>query len=101
MACEKVFKKFEITNAIPTDDEFRDAFNIEIGRKVQIEDEKSLFEIYDQFIFEESKNSQWTSRTIAKIETQKNHLLKFDPQLKFEHLTEKNYLIISISYKMI
>jgi len=89
LACEKVFKKFEITNVIPTDDEFRNAFNIEIGRKVQIEDEKSLFEIYDQFIFEESKNSQWTSRTIAKIETQKNHLLKFDPQLKFEHLTEK------------
>ena len=67
LVCEKVFKKFEITTAIPTDDEFR-MFNIEIGRKSSNEVmKKSLFRnSMDQFYFEESKNSQWTSYDYCK-----------------------------------
>lgn len=90
-ACENVFRKFDLDAIIPDDKNFRDFFNLEIGKKVKIipEIEQTFFEIFDLFTKEESKINQWTTTTSQKLQTLKNHLLRFDANIKFEDLTEK------------
>ena len=90
-ACENIFRKFELEEIVPVQKQVRDAFNTEIGKKekIEIEIEKTFFEIFDIFTKEESKVNQWTTATAAKLQTLKNHLTKYDANLKFEDFTEK------------
>ena len=91
-ACETVFKKFEIKNSIPDADQYRDFFNEEIGKKPKVNSEKSFFDVFDTFVEEETKNAHWKERTIQKMNTLKNKLVEFNPNLKFEDLDEQGFL---------
>ena len=90
-ACEKTFQKYEIDDLIPNQDQFREWFNVEIGRtpKEELKSEKNFFEIYDMFVNEESINSQWNFRTLQKMKTQKKVLEEFDHDISFEKFTEQ------------
>ena len=90
-ACERTFQKYEIDGVIPNQDQFREWFNVEIGRtpKEELKSEKNFFEIYDMFVNEESINSQWNFRTLQKMKTQKKVLEEFDHDISFEKFNEQ------------
>ncbi|WP_144282612.1 site-specific integrase [Chryseobacterium echinoideorum] len=90
-ACERTFQKYEIDGVIPNQDQFREWFNVEIGRtpKEELKPEKSFFEVYDVFVNEESINSQWNFRTLQKMKTQKKVLEEFDHDISFEKFNEQ------------
>ena len=90
-ACERTFQKYEIDGVIPNQDQFRELFNVEIGRtpKEELKPEKSFFEVYDVFVNEESINSQWNFRTLQKMKTQKKVLEEFDHDISFEKFNEQ------------
>ncbi|UWX66171.1 site-specific integrase [Empedobacter stercoris] len=85
-AFEKVVTHFDKNNIIPTVSDFRDHFNQEIGNNTDFK--KNFFEIFDEFISEESKLNLWTKSTNAKFNTVKNHLIKFNPHLDFDFFDE-------------
>lgn len=80
-----------------TPEEFRNLFNIEIGKVESKKTESSsFFEIYDIFITEESQNNQWNKRTLQKMQTQRKVLYEFDSHMNFEKFNEEylsNYQI--------
>ncbi len=90
-ACEKTFQKYEIDDLVPNQDQFREWFNVEIGRtpKEELKSEKNFFVIYDMFVNEESINSQWNFRTLQKMKTQKKVLEEFDHDISFEKFNEQ------------
>ena len=93
-ACETVFKKFEIEQKAPNPIDFRENFNVEIGKspKVKIKSDEAFFDVYDKFILEESKNNQWEQGTKSRMFTQKKKLEEFDSNLSFEKLDEKGLI---------
>ena len=89
LACEKIFQNFSKEGTVVDQNQFRELFNVEIGKKPQVETEKTFFEVFDLFTIEESRINQWTNATDAKMHTLKNHLLNYDSELTFEGLTEQ------------
>lgn len=93
-ACEKIFLKYYYQDSTPNQNEFRELFNVEIGKKTKELSipHKTFFEIYDLFVKEESKINQWTVSTEIKMKTLKSHLYSFDSNLSFEKLNEQKLL---------
>jgi integrase len=87
---EDVFKFFETKDHTPTISEFRDEYNIMIGKKeVSINKiDKSFFKLFDSFVEEQGKQNDWTTATFTKFNTVRKHLFGFDQQLNFELLNE-------------
>lgn len=89
-----VFKEFEVANKIPTKDEFRQAFNTanQIANGIQADTIKKpaelLFDVFDEFVKENSIQNNWTGSTREKFGAVKNHLLEFNSKLSFEHFDE-------------
>lgn len=94
LACERVFRNFFFKNEVPDKQSFRAQFNLEIGKKVvtEVEIEKSLFDIFDLFVQEESRVNLWTNTTSAKMKTFRKHLKTFDPKLDFKSIDEEKLL---------
>lgn len=88
LACESVFTRFEVEKVIPTVDSFRESFNKEIGKTSKAKSEKGFFEIFDEFVLEESKINQWSSRTRQKYATMKTHLYNFDSDLSLAEISD-------------
>ena len=83
---DEVFYTFEQNGTSPTAEEFRNAFNLKLGK---IEEKgKSLYEYYDEFIIKERKEKSWTDSTYRKHRTVKKHIQNFAPNLGFSDLTE-------------
>lgn len=91
-ACENIFTRFYAENKIPTADEFRAGFNKAIGKETKQERGTTFFEIYDQFTEDEGKKNQWTKSTYQKMQTQKQHLSDFDPNISFQDITEEKLI---------
>ncbi len=88
-AANEVFKKFETSNTIPTIDQYRIAFNNQIGRnKKPLTKGHDFFSYFDQFTKERGNLNDWTDATYEKFETVKNHLESYDTELTFEKLSE-------------
>ena len=94
LACERVFRNFILENKTPDKKSVREQFNLEIGRKVvtEVEIEKTVFEIFDLFVKEESRINLWTNTTFAKMKTFRKHLNTFDPKLVFKSIDEEKLL---------
>lgn len=88
LACERVFTRFEAENIIPTTANFKESFNKEIGKTSKNIKEKNFFDIFDEFVVEESKLNQWLTRTHQKYATMRTHLYNFDPCLSLEKIDE-------------
>lgn len=90
--CENVFAKFYAEEKMPTADEFREAFNKEIGKETKSDKEITFFDVYDLFTKDEGKKNQWTIATYKKMNTQKQDLLDFDKNISFSDITEEKLI---------
>ena len=80
----RFFYTFEQNGTSPTAEEFRNAFNLKLGK---IEEKgKSLYEYYDEFIIKERKEKSWTDSTYRKHRTVKKHIQNFARILNFQTL---------------
>lgn len=91
-ACEIIFNQYIAENKTPTSEEFREKFNIEIGKDKKKEIGKTFFDFFDEFILEESKYNQWNERTIIKFGSLKNHWYNFDKDIILNDVTEEKLL---------
>lgn len=82
---EQTFAYLEQSNPKFTPSDFRNEFNARNGKTVKTTN-KSIFEYYDDFIFEESKLNSWTYATIQKHRTMKRHLQNFAPHLEYSDI---------------
>lgn len=101
---DNTFKAFEVKEAIPTPDEFRDAFNTACGKESakKVKDALTFFDYIDSFVNECGIQNNWEEPTYEKFTTLKNHLLDFDNLLTFEGLNEKkltNYVSFLLKNK--
>lgn len=89
--CDNIFKGIELDETDLSQDEFRNKFNVGIGKtsKENLETEKTFFEVFDMFTLEESRMNIWTPATIAKFQTVRNHLTKFNSELTFVFFSEE------------
>lgn len=92
--CEKIFREIEQNNQDLDQNEFRVQFNVGIGKtpKEENKNEKTFFEIFDQFTKDESRLNQWTISTEAKLRSVRKHLLNFNPEVTFESFDESTLL---------
>lgn len=101
---DTVFKAFEINNHSPSTLEYREAFNkankgdieVDLSDKSK-EPQKSLMDVFDEFVKESGTQNDWTDSTYEKFAAAKNHLKEFDSALTFESLTESG-LIAYVNY---
>lgn len=84
----KLFIDYENADIMPTPAQFREAFNVAIGKqKTKVIAPVSLFDIFDQFIASEGVLNSWSYSMTQKFGTFRNHLFTFNPYLTFEALS--------------
>lgn len=90
------FLKCQIEEIIPDREVVKKAFeNIRFeGRpkeegKIITEEEKSFFEVFDEFTEYTGKINNWTNDTYVKFNTLRMHLRNFNEELTFEELTDE------------
>lgn len=86
-----IFSDFPKRNTPPTQSEFKELFQLAIGKTtLQKPKQKSLFDTFDEFIESQGLSNSWTKATYTKFAAIRLHLETFDPNLTFELLnTEK------------
>lgn len=83
---EDLFYKYEQEEIYPTKDKLRSDFNIILNNN---EGENELVvTLFDKFIDMESKRSEWTKDTIAKMNVIKRHLYRFRKNLEINSINE-------------
>lgn len=87
-AVNEVFKVYETENAVPSPARLRESFNEKL-HSGKVKKEYTFFEVWDMFVAALSKQNNWTVATHNKFKTLKAHLLRFNPRMTFEELTEK------------
>lgn len=100
---QNIFKEFELLEMMPTQEQIRVKFNSK-RQGLNFEDiedtkepQKSLINIFDEFVKESGTQNDWTDSTYEKFAAAKNHLKEFDSALTFESLTESG-LIAYVNY---
>jgi len=91
---DELFARYELLEKrVPSAGEVKDLFNDMIGRtKIEFptfeEQEKGFFDIFDLFTKTVGEENAWTEETFEKFNSIKNHLQKFDENLRFNLLTD-------------
>lgn len=100
---QNIFKEFELLEMMPTQEQIRVRFNSK-RQGLNFEDmedskepQKSLIDVFDEFVKESGAQNDWTDSTYEKFAAAKNHLKEFDSALTFESLTESG-LIAYVNY---
>lgn len=100
---QNIFKEFELLEMMPTQEQIRVRFNSK-RQGLNFEDvedtkepQKSLMDVFDQFVKESGTQNDWTDSTYEKFAAAKKHLKEFDSALTFESLTESR-LIAYVNY---
>lgn len=100
---QNIFKEFELLEMMPTQEQVRVRFNSK-RQGLNFEDiedakepQKSLMDVFDEFVKESGTQNDWTDSTYEKFAAAKNHLKEFDSVLTFESLTESG-LIAYVNY---
>lgn len=95
---QDIFKTYEIEGGVPTTIALREKINSQIKLKnkdVQSVDKGAeFFKYFDQFISENSKSNNWTTSTLKKLNTVRNHLGQFHKSINinsFSHETLDQY----------
>ncbi len=86
---QEVFKEYEVKDVMPTPQDIKDAFNNKVNPvEVQKEDEKSFWQIFDEFVLECGKQNNWTDSTYEKFAAVKNHIKEFKAEPTFAYFDE-------------
>lgn len=90
---QDVFKGFEVRDVMPTMEDIKTAFNNRLHPQEQTAEEpaveeKSFWEIYDEFVQECSRQNSWSLSTRKKFVTVKHHLMSFMPEPTFADFNE-------------
>lgn len=92
----EVFKMFEVNNNLPTESEFREAFNEAndkyLGKPAAGKSPKTFFEIFDEFTNTMGVQNQWTKATYTKFAAIRKHLYTFNSKLSFDTLSDNDML---------
>lgn len=64
-------------------------YSLNLNKREKQEDELSLYDVFDEFTTQSGKKNNWSKDTYTKFNTIKSHLENFNPNLKFEDLTEE------------
>ncbi len=86
---QEVFKEYEVKDVMPTPQDIKDAFNNKVNPvEAQKEDEKSFWQIFDEFVLECGKQNNWTDSTYEKFAAVKNHIKEFKAEPTFAYFDE-------------
>ena len=91
---DNVFKSFEVMKYMPSEKEYKDAFNEvngkETGKLQESEPEQTFYTIFDEFTRTMGWQNEWTTATFTKFGSIRKHLYAFNPKLNLKTLTEKD-----------
>ena len=100
---QNIFKEFELLEMMPTQEQIRVRFNSK-RQGLNFEDmedskepQKSLIDVFDEFVKESGTQNDWTDSTYKKFGSVRNHLKDFDGHIVFEDFSE-NKLIDYVNF---
>jgi integrase len=91
---QTIFKKFEIEGVKPTPEQLKQAFN-DRNKKVEPDEivaetpKVDFMEVFDEFVAENGKQSNWVFSTYQKLAGVRKLLVEFDADLSFEDWDER------------
>jgi len=90
-AADSVFDAYEKADKVPLPSEFRDAFNLAIGKTSRVSQpaEEDFFAVFDRFVSSMGSQNAWSTATFTKWDAIKNHLQSFDPNLNLTTLSDQ------------
>ncbi len=88
---EDIFRRYELVEKrIPTINEVRALFNDTIGRKpLYVEEQASLFAVFDRFVAEKDKERDWSYATYQKFMSLRRHLIDYKPKALMNDVDKK------------
>ncbi len=92
---QSIFKRFEVEDVMPTPEQIKEAFNA-LHKPVSEEPKPKkealpcdFFQVFDDFVEDCGRQSNWTDSTFEKFAAVKNHLTNFREGLTFEFFDER------------
>ena len=92
---QSIFKRFEVEGVMPTPEQIKEAFNA-LHKPVSEEPKPKkealpcdFFQVFDDFVEDCGRQSNWTDSTFEKFAAVKNHLTNFREGLTFEFFDER------------
>ena len=94
---QEIFKRFEVTEIMPSPAELKEAFNNRHGQNEKTElasaDKSNVpsnfYEAFDDFVRVCGRQNDWTHSTFEKFAAVKNHLKNFRSELSFDFFDEE------------
>ena len=87
---QEVFKEYEVKDIMPTPQEIKDSFNNKVNPTEEAQEEqKSFWEIFNEFVSECGKQNNWTDSTYEKFAAVKNHIKEFKAEPTFVYFDEE------------
>ena len=92
---QSIFKRFEVEDVMPTPEQIKEVFNA-LHKPVSEEPKPKkealpcdFFQVFDDFVEDCGRQSNWTDSTFEKFAAVKNHLTNFREGLTFEFFDER------------
>ena len=92
---QSIFKRFEVEDVMPTPEQIKEAFNA-LHKPVSEEPKPKkealpcdFFQVFDDFVEDCGRQSNWTDSRFEKFAAVKNHLTNFREGLTFEFFDER------------
>lgn len=89
---QDVFKSFEVIEYIPTQEEYKKAFNAQNGKNIGCYQKITLDECLHRFITEQSSINGWSMGTIYKFNTLKKHLIRIKQDVRLSDFNTAFYI---------
>lgn len=89
-AAEKLFYQYGQENVEPTKEQFKADFLKEVrGIEPERKDEKTFYQVFDEFVRDTGFKNSWTKATYEKFHALKAHLDEYKNNLSFEDFNEE------------
>lgn len=89
-AAEKLFYQYGQENVEPTKEQFKADFLKEVrGIEPEKKDEKTFYQVFDEFVRDTGFKNSWTKATYEKFHALKAHLDEYKNNLSFEDFNEE------------
>lgn len=89
---QDVFKTFEVIEDVPTQEEYKKAFNAQNGKNIGCCQKITLDECLHRFITEQSSINGWSMGTIYKFNTLKKHLIGLKQDVRLSDFNTAFYI---------